>query len=130
MRPGHLSRALHGSLREAGITEGPVFREVRRGGRLAPPCPAHGVAGDAGGTVVGLSGKAVGLVVKRACQRVGLEPARFGAPLLAGMATAAHAAGKSPITIARQGRWASLAIVSRYIRPELFDANAMEDVGL
>ncbi len=124
-------RALRAWLDASGIAEGPVFREVRRDGRLVRPRPELDAAGEPTGREVGLSGAAVADVVKRACGRVGLDPARFGGhSLRAGMATVAHAAGKSPIAIAKQGRWSSLAMVARYVRPELFEDNAMEGVGL
>ena len=74
-------RALRAWRENAGIAAGPLFRRVDRhdhmlSGRLTP--------------------QSVALVVKRACRRAGLEPARYaGHSLRSGLATAA-APGRGP----------------------------------
>jgi integrase len=95
----------------AGIESGPVFRAVNRHDQVGPGR---------------LSDRAVALVVKRACGRAGLDPARYaGHSLRAGFATAAAEGGAPERAIMRQGGWTSEAMVRRYIRMvDLFQENA------
>ena len=72
------------------------------------------------------------LVVKRAAQAAGLDPARYaGHSLRAGLATQAAAAGASERVIMAQTGHKSEAMVRRYIREgSLFRDNAASMVGL
>ena len=110
-------RALEAWIREAGISEGPVFRPVTR----------HGAVG-----AEALSPEAVAVVVKRSASRVGLDPGTFsGHSLRAGFATAAAQAEVPEWRIMRQTRHRSRAILDRYIREaNLFKRNAAAAVGL
>lgn len=110
-------RALRAWLEASGIAEGPLFRPVNR----------HGQVGDRR-----LSDKAVALIVKRAAEAAGYDPARFsGHSLRAGLATAAAAAGKSERAIMEQTGHKSAAMVRRYIRDgSLFRDNAASGIGL
>ncbi len=95
-------RALRAWLTLSGITEGPVWREIDRHGNLG--------AGR-------LHADSVARIIKRACTLAGLDPARYsGHSLRSGMATAAAAGGAPERAIMRQGRWASRAMVDRYVR--------------
>ena len=110
-------RALTGWLDAAGISEGPIFRPVNRHGQLG--------AGR-------LSGYGVALVVKRAAEAAGLEPANYaGHSLRAGLATSAANAGASERAIMAQTGHKSVNMVRRYIRDgSLFRDNAAAVVGL
>lgn len=79
-----------------------------------------------------LHGRDVARVVKRAAERAGLVSDRLsGHSLRSGLATAAAKKGKSLHSIAKQGRWKSMATVSIYIRDaELFEDNAASGIGL
>jgi integrase len=106
-------RALKAWLGAAAITEGPVFREVTR----------HGRVGESA-----LSGRSVARIVQRAAKAVGLEAASYGGhSLRAGLATSAAREGKSERSIMNQTGHRSAAMVRRYIREaELFRENAAE----
>jgi integrase len=106
-------KALKAWLEAAGITEGPVFREVTR----------HGRVGESA-----LSGRSVARIVQRAAKGVGLEPSSYaGHSLRAGLATSAAREGKSERSIMNQTGHKSTAMVRRYIRDaELFRENAAE----
>ena len=108
-------RALRAWLDGAAISEGAVFRAVRRarvGERLGAP--------------------EVNRIVKRAAGRAGLDGSRFsGHSLRAGLATSAARAGRGDRSIMRQGRWASRTMVDRYVREAgLFVDNASDGIGL
>lgn len=95
-------RALRAWLDVAGVTAGPVFRAVTRGGRVLPDR---------------LSKQAVAKAVKRAVELAGLDPRDFsGHSLRAGFATSAAMAGLDERDIAKQTRHADLATVRTYIR--------------
>ncbi|MEA2671072.1 MAG: hypothetical protein QOG45_1292 [Chloroflexota bacterium] len=101
----------------AGITSGPLFRAVTRGGRVA----GHQ-----------LSDRSVARVVQRAAARAGLDPSRYaGHSLRSGLATAAAAGGASERAIMAQTGHRSLLAVRR---PggggSLFTENAATYVGL
>ena len=110
-------RALQAWLESAGIDHGAVFRAVNRHGTVAPKR---------------LSDRSVALVVKRAAQNVGLDPARYaGHSLRAGLATSAAQAGKSERAIKRQTGHRSTTMVRRYIREaDIFTENAAAGIGL
>jgi integrase len=104
-------------LEMSGIESGPLFRSVDRYGRL----------GD-----TALSDKAVALVVKRAAEAAGLDPARFaGHSLRSGMATSAARGGATEAQIMEQTGHRSLTVLRRYIRRgSLFNDNAATKLGL
>jgi integrase len=110
-------RAVDTWLRGAGITEGFVFRSVRKGGNV---------------TQAGLSAQSVALIVKKAAASAGFDPNEFaGHSLRAGLATAAAIAGVSERKIMDQTGHRSEAMVRRYIRDgNLFRDNAAGKVGL
>ena len=78
-----------------------------------------------------LSDRAVALIVKRAAEAAGLDPARYaGHSLRAGLATAAAQAGVSELAILAQTGHRALHMVRRSIRDgSLFRDNAAA-VGL
>lgn len=111
-------RALRAWLDAAEITEGPIFRPVDRHGN---------VAADR------LSSRAVALVVKRAAERVDLDPTAYaGHSLRAGFVTTAAANGATERAIARQtGHAAGSTVLRTYIRhASAFTDNAVSMVGL
>lgn len=110
-------QALRAWQEAAGIEEGPLWRGVNRHDQVQPGR---------------LSDRAVALIVKRACQRVGLDPDRYaGHSLRSGFATAAAEGGAPERAIMRQGGWSSQTMVRRYIRmANLFKENAAEYVNL
>jgi site-specific recombinase XerD len=103
----------------AGITSGPLFRAVTRGGRVA----GHQ-----------LSDRSVARVVQRAAARAGLDPSRYaGHSLRSGLATAAAAGGASERAIMAQTGHRSLLAVRRTsgsVGGSLFTENAATYVGL
>ncbi|WP_309709653.1 tyrosine-type recombinase/integrase [Armatimonas sp.] len=101
----------------AKITEGPLFRQVNRHGKVL-----EGRLGD----------RTVALVVKRAVAATGVDAASYaGHSLRAGLATAAAMAGVSERVIQGQTGHKSLPILRRYIREgSLFRENAAAEVGL
>ena len=110
-------RALQAWLAASGVAEGPLLRSVSRHGKVQPGR---------------LSDKAVALVVKRAAQAAGLDPALYaGHSLRAGLATSAAAAGASERSIMAQTGHKSVTVARRYIRDgSLFRENAAAQVGL
>jgi integrase len=106
-------QALKAWLEAARITEGPVFREVTR----------HGRVGDKA-----LSGRSIARVVQASALAAGLEASSdAGHSLRAGLATSAARGGKSERSIMNQTGHRSSAMVRRYIRDaELFRDNAAE----
>jgi len=101
----------------AEITDGAVFRSVDR----------HGNVSDQR-----LSDRAVSLIVKRAAEAAGLDPARYsGHSLRAGFATTAAANGASERAIANQTGHKSMDVLRRYVRHgSVFIDNAAAMVGL
>lgn len=111
-------RSVKAWLRDAGITEGALFRAVNiRHGQIQPE---------------GLSDRTVARVVKRALLATGKECENFaGHSLRAGLATAAAQAGVNERAIQNQTRHKSLLVLRRYIRDgSLFRENAAAKVGL
>lgn len=110
-------RSLDRWLKAAGISEGPVFRSVKKGGKVTPE---------------GLGDRSVALIVKKAATAAGFNPEEFaGHSLRAGLATAAAVAGVSERKIMDQTGHRSEAMVRRYIRDgNLFRDNAASKVGL
>lgn len=88
-------------LAASGITEGPLFRPIDRHGNMA-------------GTR--LTDHAVALIVKRACERAGIDPAVFsGHSLRRGFATSAARGGADGLLIRKQTRHKSDAMVAEYV---------------
>nr|WP_309690235.1 site-specific integrase [Armatimonas sp.] len=110
-------RSLRAWKARAKITEGPLFRQVNRHGKVL-----EGRLGD----------RTVALVVKRAVAATGVDAASYaGHSLRAGLATAAAMAGVSERVIQGQTGHKSLPILRRYIREgSLFRENAAAEVGL
>jgi integrase len=104
-------------LEVAGITTGPVFRRVTRHGRIGEKS---------------LIPLAINQIVKRYCERAGLDPRRFGAhSLRSGMCTQAARNGASERSIMRQPGHRSVGMLRYYIREaELFCDNAADSLGL
>jgi integrase len=110
-------RALDTWLRQAGITDGPLFRAIDRYGQIS---------GQA------LHADSVGYLVKRAAARAGLETGQYaGHSLRAGLATQAAMNGASELAIMKQTGHRSLPTVRKYIREgSLFRDNAAAKLGL
>jgi hypothetical protein len=110
-------RALEAWLNAAHITQGPIFR----------PLGKHGnVRGHR------LTDHAVGLIIKRAAERAGLDPAQFsGHSLRAGLVTSAYAADVPKHAIQAQTWHQSERMLRTYKRSGiLFTQNASGKVGL
>jgi site-specific recombinase XerD len=99
------------------LERGPVFRRIDRHGRLAAKA---------------LHRDSVGLIIKRAAARIGLDDAEYaGHSLRAGMCTQSFINGASELDIMRQTGHRSLATVRKYIRDGmLFHENAASKLGL
>jgi integrase len=110
-------RSLRHWLEVSGISDGPIFRPVDKGGSVGASR---------------LSDRSVALVIQRAAKRAGLDPALFsGHSLRAGLATAAAAAGVSEHDIARTTGHRSISVLRRYVRTATaFERNAAASVGL
>ena len=116
-------RAMAAWREKSGLTEGSsaaegaLFRAVNRHGKMQPGR---------------LSDRAVALIVKRAAEAAGLDPARYaGHSLRAGLATSAAQAGVSERSIMAQTGHKSVMVARRYIRDgSLFRDNAAAQVGL
>jgi integrase len=96
-------------LAAASIVEGPVFRQVGKGGRLLPGR---------------LSPQNVALIVKAYAKRLGLDPGAFsGHSLRAGFLTSAAARGASLFKMMDVSRHKSVDTLRGYVR----DADAFRD---
>ena len=104
-------------LQAAGLEQGAVFREIDRHGRLEAKT---------------LHKDSVGLIVKRAAARIGLDVAEYaGHSLRAGLATQAYLNGANELAIMQQTGHRSLATVRKYIREgSLFRDNPAGKLGL
>lgn len=109
-------RALQDWLATAKIEDGFIFRAVSASGLILHPMTAQ----------------SVGLIVKQAAKRAGLDPQRFGGhSLRAGLCTTAARAGVSERAIMNQTGHRSSATLRRYIREgNLFTDNAAARLGL
>lgn len=109
-------RALQEWLTSAGITSGAVFRSVNRWGHVGER----------------LSDKAVSLIVKRACETLGLPPESFGGhSLRAGLATDAYAADVPEAVIQQQTGHRSSNVLRRYRREaDLWRVNVLHHIDL
>jgi site-specific recombinase XerD len=102
-------KAVKAWLEAAGISEGPVFRPVAKGGRLRTER---------------LSAKAVCELVQRYAERLGLNPADFGAhSLRAGFLTSAARRGASVFKMRDVSRHKSMDVLQAYVR----DADMFRD---
>lgn len=89
-------------LQAAGITEGYLFRAVRRGGHVQG---------------AGLRGGDVAAVVKQYAERAGLDPQEFsGHSLRAGFVTSAAESGASILKIQETSRHKSTDVLAGYVR--------------
>jgi site-specific recombinase XerD len=89
-------------LQAAGISEGPVFRSLGKGGRVQPDS---------------LSTRSIGLIVQRYAKLVGLNPDDFGGhSLRAGFLTSAAARGANLFRLMDQSGHRSVETVRGYVR--------------
>lgn len=110
-------QALQKWLELAGITDGPLFRSLRKRGTV---------------TSKRLSGHAVAAIVKKYAQRADFVVSEFsGHSLRAGFVTSAARAGQPEHRIMRQTGHKSTDMVLRYIRvANAFSENAAQALGL
>jgi integrase len=110
-------RAYRAWLTAGAVGGGPVFREIDRHGRVQAK-PLHR--------------DSIGLIVKRAAARIGLDPAQYaGHSLRAGLATQAYLNGATEFAIMQQTGHRSLATLRKYIRnASLFQDNSAAKLGL
>jgi integrase len=103
--------AVQAWLHAAGITEGPLFRPVAKGGRVL---------------AAALTAESVANIVKAYAKRAGLEPAAFaGHSLRAGFLTSAAEHGASIFKMMEVSRHKSVDVLRGYIRRvELFKEHA------
>ncbi len=110
-------RAYRDWLEAADLKQGAVFREIDRHGRLENR---------------GLHKDSIGMIVKRAAARIGLDAGQYaGHSLRAGLATQAYLNGANELAIMKQTGHRSLATVRKYIRDgSLFRENPAGKLGL
>ncbi len=110
-------RAYQEWLSEARIGAGPIFREVDRHGRVQSKV---------------LHKDSVGMIVKRAVGRIGLDTSAYaGHSLRSGLATQAYRNGANELAIMQQTGHRSLSTVRKYIREgSLFRDNPAHKLGL
>lgn len=110
-------RAYCAWIEAAGVIGGAVFREIDRHGRVEPKA---------------LHKDSVGMIVKRAARRAGLDAREYaGHSLRAGLATQAYLNGANELAIMRQTGHRSLTTVRKYIRDvTLFRDNPAGKLGL
>jgi site-specific recombinase XerD len=102
-------KALREYLDAAGITSGPVFVQIRKGGHV---------------TDQRLSGEAVRRIVKLYAAKLGLDPKQYGAhSLRAGAITSAASRGASVFKISDVSRHKSIDVLAGYVR----DSNLFTD---
>lgn len=109
-------RSLEDWLAASGISDGPLFRRIDRHGNIFG----------------GLTPQSVRLIVKDCCEKVGLDPDRYGAhSLRSGFCSTAAKAGKAEHQIMKQTRHKRSDSLQRYIKKvSLFDDNAASGIGL
>ena len=100
--------ALDDYMQAAGITDGPVFRRVRRGDHIEPQR---------------IVGRTVALIVKAAAQRANVSLDLSGHSLRSGFITSALAAGESERAIMNQSGHRSVTVMRGYQQR----ANALQD---
>lgn len=109
--------ALRTWLRRAGISDGPVFRRLYRGGSVGES---------------GLTPQSVSLVVKRHVERVGLDPAIYSShSLRSGFITQALYAGRRERRVKEHSGHKSWAAFNQYVKKaSTFQENPAKDIGL
>ena len=108
-------------LKVRGKWDGPLFTAMNSGGY-------HGSDSWSRNR---LNATAVADIVQESVQRIGLDPAHYGAhSLRAGLVTAALTSGQQAISIMKTSRHKSLAMVERYNRPKAFAVNLLAKVAL
>ncbi|WP_066066180.1 site-specific integrase [Neobacillus soli] len=109
-------RSLEDWLSVSGITEGKLFRRIDRHGNI----------------LGGLTPQSVRLIVKKCCEKAGLNPEKYGAhSLRSGFCSTAAKAGKAEHQIMKQTRHKRTDSLQRYIKKaNLFDDNAAGGIGL
>lgn len=105
--------AVQAWLQAAGITDGPVFRPVGKGGKVG---------------AVGLTDQTVAIIVKRYAEAAGLDPAEYaGHSLRSGFLTTAAEANAGLLKMAEVSRHRSLDTLRGYVRRvDLFRNHAGE----
>ena len=99
-------------LAASGVTAGPVFRPLWKGGLRVRD--------------TGLSGHAVGRILQARVQAAGFDPARYGGhSLRAGFVTAAARTGADVWKIQQVSRHKSMPVLAGYVR----DARLFDDAG-
>jgi integrase len=103
--------ALKAWLAAAGITAGPMFRPIAKGGRVQ---------------AMRLTDRSVAAIVKAHAKRAGLDPKQFaGHSLRSGFVTSAAARGASIFKMADQSRHKSMDTLRGYVRDaEIFKDHA------
>ena len=102
-------QALSAWTKAAGITTGPIFRRIGRGGHVRPAA---------------LTPQSVAAIVKRYAEQAGLDPAAYsGRSLRAGFLTSAAATRANLFKMADQSRHKSLDTLRVYVR----DADRFRD---
>ena len=109
-------RSLDDWLAVSGISEGSLFRRIDRHGNI----------------LNGLTPQSVRLIVKKCCEKVGLNPDKYGAhSLRSGFCSTAAKAGKAEHQIMKQTRHKRTDSLQRYIKKAtLFEDNAASGIGL
>ncbi|MHB1456480.1 MAG: tyrosine-type recombinase/integrase, partial [Armatimonadota bacterium] len=110
-------RAVRIWMESAGITSGPIFRSVAKGGRVSANA---------------LAGEGVANIVKAAALRAGLDPARYaGHSLRSGLVTTAARKGASMAQIMSQTGHHNVETVIKYIRKaRLFEDTVTKMINL
>jgi len=89
-------------LAASGISEGPIFRQIKKGGHIQPEA---------------LSGHSAAAIVKRHAQAAGLDHQTFaGHSLRAGFLTSAAEAGSSVLKMVEVSRHKSVDMLTSYVR--------------
>jgi len=109
-------RLLEHWLSTSGITSGPIFRRIDRHSNIMGR----------------LTDQSVRLIVRKHCEKVGLDPSRYGAhSLRSGFCSTAAKSGKAEHQIMKQTRHKRSDSLQRYIKKAtLFDDNAASGIGL
>ncbi len=109
-------RSMQDWLEASGITSGAIFRGIDRHGNIKER----------------LTDQSVRLVVRKCCEKVGLDPDNYGAhSLRSGFCSTAARAGKNEHQIMRQTRHRKADSLNRYIKyGTLFEDNPASGIGL
>jgi site-specific recombinase XerD len=95
-------KAIEAWLAVSGITAGPIFRQMKKGGRVQPEA---------------MSGHSAAAVVKRYALAAGLDASTFaGHSLRAGFLTSAAEAGSSVLKMVEVSRHKSIDMLTTYVR--------------